>query len=302
MLKAGLNSSLYKKNAVTECFTEYLKIFVKSQKIIMLFLFCVPYMIFSPDELTAERQEGNIQNYVRSGTTLQARKRKAYMNAQKVSGHKIKRYLISKSVLQSRKGRTSVAAKKMVESGLVTLELVKKNRWFVKKPFQTSYTKLPDIKQYIPPKPDLEKSKKISRSALTMTKTRARITGPVKPDYLYSANASRGALKMTKTRARVAGPVKPGIIYSEDVSRGVMNISKTRAIITGPVKPETLYSDKVSRDVKKISLKTSRDFTTARRDMSYNSDKLKSMVKRPEVDYDPINVKTASEKKNTENK
>ena len=301
MLKAGLNSSFYQKNAVTEYFTKALIIFVKSQKFIMQCVFCVSFMLFPTDELKSKQQENIIQNYVRSGTTLKARKRKAYMNAQKVSGRKIKRYLISKSVLQSRKGRANAATRKMVESGPVTLELVKKNRWFVKKPIQTSYTKLPDIKQYVPPKPDLEKSKKISRSALTMTKNRARITGPVKPDSLYSSNDSRGVLKMTKTRARAAGPVKPGIVYAEDVSRGAMKISKNRAVITGPVKPKILYSDQVSRDAKKISLKTSRDFTTARREMSYNSDMLKSIAKRPEVDYKPINVKTASEKKDTEN-
>ena len=57
----------------------------------------------------------------------------------------------------------------MVESGLVTLEMFKKNRWFVKNPVQSSSTKLPDY----------EESKKISREALKMSKYRARITGPV---------------------------------------------------------------------------------------------------------------------------
>ena len=131
MIDEKLNSSFYKKNAAEECFTKSLNIFVKSLKKIMLVLFFVPNIIISPHELTAESQGREIQNFVRSGTTLQARKRKAYENAQKESGLKIKRYLINKSALQSNKGKSAVATKKMVDSGLVTLEMVKNNKLFV---------------------------------------------------------------------------------------------------------------------------------------------------------------------------
>ena len=93
MLKAKLNSSFCKKNAAEECFTKNFNIFVKFLKKIMLGLFFITNIIISPHELTAESQGREIQNYVRSGTTLQARKRKAYENAQKESGLKIKSYL-----------------------------------------------------------------------------------------------------------------------------------------------------------------------------------------------------------------
>jgi len=284
MLKDKLNSIFYKKNAADECFTKKLNIFVKSLKKIMLVLFFITNIVISPHELVAESQGREIQNYVRSGVASQERKRKAYENSQKESGLIIKRYLINKSALQSKKGKSAAASQKMVESGLVTLEMFKNNKWFVKKPVQTSYSKLQDY----------EESKKISRDALKISKFRAKITGPVKPDYLYAESYSRDALKMTRTRARNSGPVKPGIIYSENVGRDVMKISKTRAIATGPVKPEILYSKQVSRDAKQISIKTARDYTTDRRDMSVYSDKLESMSKRPSLKNKPVNIENTN--------
>ena len=286
MLKDKLNSIFYKKNAAEECFTIKLNIFVKSLRKNMLILFFIAYIVISPHELTAESQGREIQNYVRSGAASQVRKRKAYENSQKESGLIIKRYLINKSALQSRKGKSAVATKKMVESGLVTLEMFKNNKWFVKKPVQTSYSKLQDY----------EESKKISRNALKISKFRAKITGSVKPDYLFSESSSRDALSMTRTRARNSGPVKPGSIYSEDVGRDVMKISKTRAIATGREKPEILYSKQVSRDAKQISIKTAMEYTTDRRDMSVYSDMLKSMSKRPPLKTKPANIENTRKK------
>ena len=314
MINNKLNSSFYKKNAAGECFTKCLNILVKSPKKIILILFFVPNIFIFPHELTAESKGREIQNYVRSGAASQERKRKAYENSQKESGLIIKRYLINKSALQSRKGKSSVATKKMVESGLVTLEMFKNNKWFVKKSIQNPYSKLQDY----------EESKKISRDALKISKFRAKITGPAKPDYLFAESSSRDALKMTRTRARNSGPVKPGIIYSANVGRDVLKISKTRAIATGPVKPEILYSKQVSRDAmkisktraiatgtvkpeilyskqvsrdaKQISIKTAREYTTDRRDMSVYSDKLERMSKRPSLKNKPVNIENSNEK------
>ncbi len=286
MLKDKLNSSFYKKNAAQEFFTKILHIFVKPQKKIMLTLLLVPKIFIFQNELIAESQGREIQNYVRSGAASQEMKRKAYENSQKESGLIIKRYLINKSVLQSRKGKSAAATNEMVESGLVKVEMFKNNKWFVKKPVQTSYSKLQDY----------EESKKISRNALKISKFRAKITGPVKPDYLFAESTSRDAFKMTRTRARNSGPVKPGIIYSEDVGREVMKISKTRAIATGPVKPEILYSKQVSRDAKQISIKTAMEYTTDRRDMSVYSDKLESMSKRPSLKNKSINIEDTNKK------
>ena len=286
MLKDKLNSIFCKKNATEECFTKKWNIFVKSLKKIILILFFIPHIFISPHELTAESQGREIQNYVRSGAASQERKRKAYENSQKESGLIIKRYLINKSALQSKKGKSAAATKKMVESGLVPLEMLKNNRWFVKRPVQTSYSKLPDY----------EESKKISRNALKISKFRAKITGSVKPDYLFAESSSRDALTMTRTRARNSGPVKPGIIYAEDVGRDAMKISKTRAIATGPVKPAILYSEQVSRDAKKISIKTAKEYTTDRRDMSVYSGILESMSKRPPLKNKPVNIENTSNK------
>ena len=286
MHKDKLNSSFCKKNATEECFTKNFNIFVKFLIKIMLGLFFITNIIIYPHELTAESQGREIQNYVRSGAASQERKRKAYENSQKESGLIIKRYLKNKSALQSRKGKSAVATKKMVESGLVTLEMFKNNKWFVKKPAQSSSSKLQDY----------EESKKISLNALKISKFRAKITGSVKPDYVFAERSSRDALTMTRTRARNSGPVKPGIIYTEDVGRDVMKISKTRAIVTGPVKPEILYSKQVSRDAKQISIKTARDYTTDRRDMSVYSDKLESMSKRPSLKNKPVSIENPKKK------
>ena len=284
MLKDKLNISFYKKNAAQEYFTKILHIFAKSPKKIMLTLLLVPNIFIFQNELRAESQGREIQIYVRSGAALQARKRKAYENSQKESGLKIKRYLINKSALQSKKGKSAVATKKMVESGLVTLEMVKNNKLFVNKHVQTSFSKPQDY----------EESKNISRDALKISKNRARITGPVKPDYLFAESTSRDALRITRTRARISGPVKPGIIYAENVGREAKRISKTRAVVTSPVKPEKLYSEQVSRDAKKISIKTAKRFTTDRRDMSVYSDIIENMSKRPALINNPVNIENTS--------
>ena len=217
---------------------------------------------------------------------FKARKRKAYENAQKESGLKIKRYLKSKSSLQSKKGKSAAASQKMVESGLISLEIFKKNRWFVKNPVHSPYVKLHDY----------EESKKISRDALKLTKYRARITGPVKPDSLYSESLSREAQTMTRTRKTISGPKKPGIIYAENIGREAKKISKIRAVVTGPIKPERLYSGKVSRDAKKISIKTAKEYTTDRRDMSVYPGILESMSKRPSLKNKPVNIENTSKK------
>ena len=284
MLKNKLDSSFYKKNAAQEYLTKILHIFAKSPKKIMLTLLVVPNIFIFQNELRAESQGREIQIYVRSGAALQARKRKAYENSQKESGLKIKRYLINKSALQSKKGKSAVATKKMVESGLVTLEMVKNNKLFVNKHVQTSFSKPQDY----------EESKNISRDALKISKNRARITGAVKPDYLFAESTSRDALRITRTRARISGPVKPGIIYAENVGREAKRISKTRAVVTSPVKPEKLYSEQVSRDAKKISIKTAKRFTTDRRDMSVYSDIIENMSKRPALINNPVNIENTS--------
>ena len=147
MLKDKLNSSFYKKNAAQEFFTKILHIFVKPQKKIMLTLLLVPNIFIFQNELIAESQGREIQIYVRSGAALQARKRKAYENSQKKSGLEIKRYLINKSTLQSKKGKSAVATKKMIESGLFTLEMLKNNKLFGKKHSQSSFSKPQDYEE-----------------------------------------------------------------------------------------------------------------------------------------------------------
>ncbi len=286
MLNDRLNIIVYKKNTFEKYFSKKLIFFEKFLKKIIQILFIVPNIFIFNYELKADSQGREVQNLVMSGAEFQARKREAYENSQKESGLKIKNYLINKSALQSKKGKSTTATKKMIESGLLTLDIVKNNSWFVKKDFKTSYSK----------NQDYEKSKNISRDALKISKNRARITGPIKPDYLFAESTSRGALAITRTRARISGPVKPGTIYSGDVSRDAKKISKNRAVATGPIKPEKLFSEQVSRDAKKISIKTSKVYTTERRDLSVYPDIIESMSKRPVSNNKPVDIGNYSKK------
>ena len=282
-----LNSSFYKnKSAEEDWYKIILHIIYKYVKNFIPLMFFVPNIFILPYEVRSESQGREIQIYVRNGAAFQANKRKAYKNSQKESGLTIKRYLINKSALQSKKGKSVAATQKMVESGLLTLDMVKNNSWFVKKDIQTSYSKAQDY----------EKSKNISRNAQKISKNRARITGQIKPDYLFAESTSRDALSITRTRARISGPVKPGIIYSGDVSRDAKKISKTRAVVTGPVKPKKLFSEQVSRDAKKISIKTAKKYNTDRRDLSVYPDIIESMSKRPSANNKPVDIGNYSKK------
>jgi len=262
-------------------------------------------MLFEQN-LGAESQGRKIQSYVKNGTVLQARKREVRILEQKKKGRKVKYYVLKKSVLQGRKSIAKMSANKMLETGLVTSKMVKNNRWFVKKPFQSSYKKVNIVSKYTPLKVNPEVSDKISREALQMSKTRARITGPVKPGILYSEDSSRGVLEMTKTRARITGPVKPDILYSEKSSRGVLEMTKTRARITGPVKPDIIYSKKVSREAMEMTLKRSQKAVSAGKIVSagkgivYSAKTLIKMSKRPTIVYAPFKSKKSGEKKKTD--
>ncbi|MBC8259832.1 MAG: hypothetical protein H8E38_12505 [SAR324 cluster bacterium] len=235
--------------------------------ILQYFLFAG--VMFTGQAVAAENLGRKIQKYVKESTELQARKRQENVTVQNVKGRKINYYLIKKSALESKRGKADTAAQKMQETGLVTANMVKNNRWFVKQPFQRSFTKIEDIKPYSPPRPNPEKTEETSRDALKMTKQRAYATGPVKPETLYSSSSSRDVLKM----------------------------SRTRALETGAVKPEILYSSETSRGVQGLAVKISRKNVYAGQNIVYTADKLISLSKRPPVDYTPFNNKIKAENK-----
>ena len=190
----------------------------------------------------------------------------------------MKYYILKKSVLQGRKSIAKKSANKMLETGLVTSNMVKNNHWFVKRPFQPRYSKVNIVSKYTPPEVNPEESDKISRKAIQMSKTRARITGPVKPGILYSEESSRGVLEMTKTRARITGPVKPDIIYSKKVSREAMEMTLKR-------------SQKAVSAGKTVS---------AGKGIVYSAITLIKMSKRPTIVYAPFKREKAGEKKKTD--
>jgi len=250
----------------------------KSLGITIIFLFCFSGGLFFEQNLGAESQGRKIQSYVKNGTVLPARKREARILEQKNKGRKVKYYVLKKSVLQGRKSIAKMSANKILETGLITSKMVKNNQWFVKKPFQPRYTKVNIVSKYTPPEVNPEESDKISRKALQMSKTRARITGPVKPGILYSEESSRGVLEMTKTRVRITGPVKPDIIYSKKVSREAMEMTLKR-------------SQKAVSAGKTVS---------AGKGIVYSAKTLRKMSKRPTIVYAPFKSEKAGEKKKTD--
>jgi len=278
MLKDRLRANLKERKKNRDKTFTYSKFMQKSLGITIIFLFCFSGGLFFEQNLGAESQGRKIQSYVKNGTVLQARKREARVLEQKNKGRKVKYYVLKKSVLQGRKSIAKMSANKMFETGLVTSKMVKNNHWFVKKPFQPRYTKVNIVSKYTPPEVNPEESDKISREAMQMSKTRARITGPVKPGILYSEESSRGVLEMTKTRARITGPVKPDIIYSKKVSREAMEMTLKR-------------SQKAVSAGKTVS---------AGKGIVYSAITLIKMSKRPTIVYAPFKSEKAGEKKKTD--
>jgi len=225
------------------------KFMQKSLGIIIILLFCFSGGLFFEQNLGAESQGRKIQSYVKNGTVLQARIREARILEQKNKGRKVKYYVLKKSVLQGRKSIAKMSSNKMLETGLVTSKMVKNNHWFVKKPFQPRYTKVNIVSKYTPPEVNPEESDKISRKALQMSKTRARITGPVKPDIIYSKKVSREAMEMTMTfkRSQKAVTARKGIVYTAKILR---KMSKRPTIVYAPFKSEKA-GEKKKTDVEK---------------------------------------------------
>ena len=277
-MKDRLRANLKERKKNRDKTFTYSKFMQKSLGIIIILLFCFSGGLFFEQNLGAESQGRKIQSYVKNGTVLQARIREARILEQKNKGRKVKYYVLKKSVLQGRKSIAKMSANKMFETGLVTSKMVKNNHWFVKKPFQPRYTKVNIVSKYTPPEVNPEESDKISREAMQMSKTRARITGPVKPDILYYEESSRGVLEMTKTRARITGPVKPDIIYSKKVSREAMEMTLKR-------------SQKAVSAGKTVS---------AGKGIVYSAITLIKMSKRPSIVYAPFKSEKAGEKKKTD--
>ena len=284
MLRYSLLFNFFRKNTVRLGLSTKHVYLVSSLKFIILCLFCFSEFLFLGPKLKAESHDKQLQKYVKNANSLEANKlKKARVAAQKTNGRVIKYYLIKKSVVQSKKAKAKTAAVKMVDAGLITSSMVKKNRWFVQKPFETSYSKISNIKLYEPPRLNAEENEKISRKAFVISKKHARDTGPIKPETIYSVETSRGAQKMTKARAIDGGSTRPGIVYTESSGREAMNISTTRARKTGPVKPESIYPESVSREAKGMTNERSKKFTVARKGLVYSAEMLKSMGRRPPI-------------------
>jgi len=241
MFKDRLRINLTERKKIRDITLSDSKFMQKSLGIIIILLFCFSGGLFFEQNLGAESQGRKIQSYVKNGTVLQARIREARILEQKNKGRKVKYYVLKKSVLQGRKDKAKKSADKMLDTGLITSKMIKNNRWFVKKPFQSSYTKVNIVSKYTPLKVNPEVSDKISREALQMSKTRARITGPVKPDIIYSKKVSREAMKMTLKRSQKAVSAGKTVSAGKDIVYSAITLikmSKRPTIIYAPFKSE----------------------------------------------------------------
>ncbi len=258
----------------------------------------------------AKTDEGRkIQNYVKKESVLQARKKKGRTFAKTEKGRKIRYYIKKRSFLQSNRGKMKARLKEIKDSGVIAYEMSKKNRWFLKKPVQISYSKTSSDKHYVPRKPIPEETKKVGREALQMAKNLASPEPVIKPDVLYPDDPGREALQMAKTRASIVKSVdKPDALYPDDPGREALQITKTRARKTGLVKPDDLYSRSVSNEARGMTYKWSRTRASSMRTRKqvsaggnvFTAKILKSMSKRPVTNYAPFNDEIAGAKKNTD--
>ena len=311
MLRERLHINLFMKKEIPECRWVEPKFRVKLLKVASVILSFFSANLFYGHGLEAESRGRKIQNYVKKESVLQARKKKGRTFAKTEKGRKIRYYIKKRSFLQSNRGKMKARLKEIKDSGVIAYEMSKKNRWFLKKPVQISYSKTSSDKHYVPRKPIPEETKKVGREALQMAKNLASAGPVIKPDVLYPDDPGREALQMAKTRASIVKSVdKPDALYPDDPGREVLQITKTRARKTGLVKPDDLYSRSVSNEARGMTYKWSRTRASSMRTRKqvsaggnvFTAKILKSMSKRPVTNYAPFNDEIAGAKKNTDAK
>jgi len=281
MLKNNFAESLFNKNFCRSFLS--LKFFVHFSKIYFLIFSPVFLLLFDSKNNFANSENSNIKIYVNKSKELKSKQRTSQILSSKSNGQEIKYFLKKSSKNQSRKVKNKQAADKMSKTGITTKNLVKKNRWFVKKPFQKTFTKISSVKRVAPPQVDTSENKEISLMASKLTRNWARETGPTKPEILFSGDNSRNVQKMTNSQARKTGPAKIGPVFTEDSGRNAMDISKTRARETGPVKPKMIYSNQVSIKALKMASKRNKkilSIETTHTGQRYSVEFLRSLSKR----------------------
>ena len=246
--------------------------------VVVVFVFLIHY----PYErnIIANSPDSKAKIYFKKSTELNGEKRRTSKSTNKLNGREIKSLIKKRSITHGNKKRNYTATSYTNETGLTTNNLVKKNRWFVKKPFQKSYNKISRIKRVQRHYVDSGVNKEISLKVSKYSKTRARESRPNKVDPGINNEISLKASKYSKTRAKETGQNKPEIIYSKNSSRVAIDMAKSRARKTGPVKPEIIYSVKVSREANKMASKRNKKELTLEQNYSgqrYSAKLLKSM-------------------------
>ena len=150
-------------------------------------------IVISDKNKFAKSQNSRISIYIKNSKELKSEKRKTQISSTKSDDEKINYFLKSTSKTQSKKSKKNIAVDRMKESGIATKNMVKENRWFVKKPFRKSYNKISNIKRVKPLKFETLDDKKISLKASKFSKIRARETGYIKPEEIFSKESGRKA-------------------------------------------------------------------------------------------------------------
>ena len=309
MLRERIHINLFMKKEIPKCRWVEPKLRVKLLKVAFVILSFFSANLFYGHGLEAESRGRKIQNYVKKESVLQARKKKGRTFAKTEKGRKIRHYIKKRSFIQSNRGKMKARLKEIKDSGVIAYEMSKKNRWFLKKPVQISYSKTSSDKHYVPRKPIPEETKKVGREALQMAKNLASAGPVIKPDVLYPDDPGREAQQMAKTRARIVRSVtKPDALYPDESGRKALQITKTRVRKTGLVKPDDLYSRSVSNEARGMTYKWSRTRASSMRARTrtsaggtvFTTDVLRRMSKRPVTNYAPFNDEIAGAKKNTD--
>jgi len=301
--------------------------------IIVLLGFSIFYPFKSP--IFAYGEGSKTQKYINSTTDLNVKKRKSKKSTNKFNSRKIKSLIKKESTIHGNNKLSDVDKKNSDQSGITTKNLVKKNRWFVKKPFQKSFNKISSIKRIKRPQVDYGKNNEISLKASKYTKKRAKETSPKKIDprinkeisieaSKYSKKRAKEtnsnnidprinkeisieAFKYSKKRARETGSKKPEIIFAKNSSRVALDLSKTRARETGTVKPQIIYSDRVSREAYKLTSKKNNrklSYKPTFKGQRYSAELLRSMGRKAPIKKINFSFRNANvlNKSNIDNK
>ena len=143
----------------------------KSKNISVLFAIVFTINVISDSNKSVKGETPRINIYIKNSKELKSKKRQTQISSTKSDGQKINFFIKNSSKTRSRNSNRDIVTDRMKESGIATKNMVKDNRWFVKKPFQKSYNKISAIKRIVPSKFETVEDKDVSIKASKLSKS-----------------------------------------------------------------------------------------------------------------------------------